>query len=193
MNREIFVQTDRLLLGEVLPTDNESIFELDSDRDVHQYLGDPIIHTIEDSQEIIANIRHHYKNNGIGRWAVIEKATNQFMGWCGLQLETKTVNHHTNFYDLGYRLIKRYWGFGFATESAKAVLTYGFDKLCISEVFADADINNVASKKVLKKVGLRHIETFDDEGYAVAWFTIKRQWMNGKSYTANSVQPQAWQ
>lgn len=179
MNREIFVETHRLLLGEVLPIDDKSILELDSDQSVHNYLGDPIIQTIEESQEIISNIRQQYKNHGLGRWAVIEKATGQFMGWSGLKLEAKTVNHHSNFYDLGYRLMPRYWGHGFATESAKAALAYGFEKLHIAEVFADADTNNVASKKVLEKVGLRYVETFDDKGYAVEWFTITRQEWNG--------------
>lgn len=59
---------------------------------------------------MIDSIRRQYIENGIGRWAVIDKESNNFVGWSGLKLITAKINNHQNFYDLGYRLIKRYWG-----------------------------------------------------------------------------------
>ena len=179
MSMKIFAETPRLMIREVLLEDARSFFELDSDPEVHRYLGDAVVESIDQSRKQIASIRQEYLENGIGRWAMIEKSTHHFLGWCGLKLEKRTINHHSNFYDLGYRLIKRYWGKGYATEAAKAVLGYGFGNRNIQEIYADADKNNIASKRVLEKAGLTFVETFDDEGYAVDWYKItKIEWQN---------------
>ncbi len=172
---QIFVETDRLILRELLPSDDKGMFELDSDKEVHQFLGNKPIENIEESRKIIEFVRQQYITNGIGRWAMIEKSTNNFMGWTGLKLVKETLNNHTNYYDLGYRLIKKYWGKGFATESAKASLEYGFTILQLTEIYGSADQNNLASRKVLEKAGLRYIETYDYDGRPTDWFKITRQ------------------
>lgn len=178
VKRNIFVETERLLLGELLPLDDKGMFELDSDHEVHQYLGDAVVEKIEQSQEVIEMIRKQYREHGIGRWAVLEKATQNFLGWAGLKLSKDTINKHSNFYDLGYRFIQKYWGNGFATEAAKASLLYGFEVMELHCVYAQADSANTASRNVLEKSGLRYVETFDDDGYAVDWFAItKEEWV----------------
>jgi ribosomal-protein-alanine N-acetyltransferase len=115
------IQTQRLILRELLPTDDQGMFELDSDPGVHLYLGNKPVTNIEQSRDVIAFVRRQYAELDIGRWAVIEKTTGNFVGWSGLKLITTIVNNHSNFYDIGYRFIKRYWGLGYATESAIAV------------------------------------------------------------------------
>ncbi len=67
---KIFAETERLILREILPEDDKGMFELDSDQDVHKYLGDNTVENIEQSRLIIANIRQQYAINGIGRWAI---------------------------------------------------------------------------------------------------------------------------
>lgn len=179
MERIIFVETERLLLGELLPMDEKGMFELDSDEEVHRYVSDGVVKSVEESAVVIDMIRAQYRSHGIGRWAVIEKTTQSFLGWAGLKVEKRTINNHTNFYDLGYRLIQKYWGKGFATEAARAALLYGFEALQLSEIYADADCENTASRNVLEKAGLRYVETFDDDGYAVDWFAITRdEWIS---------------
>lgn len=170
----IFEETNRLILREVLPEDEDGFYELDSDPEVHKYIGSEPIDTIEQARETIRFIRQQYIDNGIGRWAIIEKSTNNFIGWTGLKLIRKEINNHINYYDLGYRLLKKYWGNGFATEAASASLNYGFNKLALMEVYADANIENVASNNVLTKVGLRFVETFEKEGIINNWYQIKR-------------------
>lgn len=178
---KIFVETERLILRELLPSDDEGMFELDSDKDVHKYIGQPV-ENIEQSRAIIAAVRQQYTDYRIGRWAMIERSSNNFIGWTGLKFVTQPRNNHTNFYDLGYRLIKRYWGKGFATESAIASLNYGFEKMKLNEIFAMADMNNVTSINVLTKAGLKYVETFDDEGYAVGWYKISQEeWLRNQS------------
>ena len=175
---QIFAETPRLILRELLPADDKGMFELDSDLEVHRYLGNHPVNHIGQSREIIESIRQQYTDNGIGRWAVIEKDTNNFLGWAGLKLVKEPTNHHTGFHDLGYRLIKTYWGKGFATEAAKASLTYGFGTLNLDVIYGMADINNHASRHVLEKAGLRFIETFDLNGITHSWLTIhKEEWL----------------
>jgi RimJ/RimL family protein N-acetyltransferase len=169
---KIFAQTERLILRELLPTDDKGMFELDSDPEVHEYLGRKPVKTIEESRNLIAFIREQYNTNGIGRWAVIEKETQEFVGWAGLKLIREPINYHTNFYDLGYRFIRRYWGKGFATEAAKASLAYGFGQMQLKEIYGMAHIHNTASQQVLTKAGLQYLETFDYEGEQMHWYKI---------------------
>lgn len=171
---KIFLETERLILRELLPTDDSGMFELDSDKDVHKYLGNQPFTKIEESREIIEFIRKQYVDNGIGRWAMISKETGEFMGWTGFKLMKELTNNHVNYYDLGYRLIKRFWGKGYATESAKACLQYGFGELKLDKIYGMADTNNTASRHVLEKAGLKYVETFDFRGDLHDWFRISK-------------------
>jgi ribosomal-protein-alanine N-acetyltransferase len=164
------IETARLVLRELLPTDDTGMFELDSNAEVHTFLGNNPINSIEQAQQAIAFIQQQYRENGMGRLAVIEKSTDQFAGWAGLKLVKERINGHSNFYDLGYRLIPKYWGKGYATEAAKAVLQYGFNQLHLTEIYGMADVNNTASRKVLEKAGLHYVETFDLDDVPHAWF-----------------------
>lgn len=129
------------------------MYELDSDPKVHSYLGNKPVTNKQEVVDIINFIRQQYTYNGIGRWAIIDKKTNSFMGWAGLKLITNETNRHNNYYDLGYRLIKKYWGQGIATEAAIATLQYAFEKLNTNEVYAIADFKNIGSNKILTKIG----------------------------------------
>ncbi len=176
---KIFLQTNRLILREIIPEDETAFFELDSDPEVHKYLGNNPVTSIEQIRAAIQFIRQQYVDNGIWRWAVIEKSTNNFIGWAGLKLITEQINNHINYYDLGYRFIKKYWGLGYATEAAKASLEYGFDQLNLNEMYAMADVENSASNNVLKKIGFSFIETFDYERIKHNWYKIKKEnWEN---------------
>ena len=149
---KIFTETERLNLREILPTDIDGMFELHSDPEVHRFLGDQTVTSKEQTINIINFIRQQYIDYGVGRWAIIDKNTKNFIGWTGLEFVTESINNHKNFYDLGYRLIRKYWGQGIATETAFASLEYAFGKLNADKVFARADSENIRSHKVLKKV-----------------------------------------
>jgi ribosomal-protein-alanine N-acetyltransferase len=171
---KIFAETERLLLREFLLTDAHGMFELDSDPEVHRYLGKKPVQSIEQSQEMIAFIRQQYLDNGIGRWAVIEKVTSEFIGWAGLKLVREPINHHVDFHDVGYRFIRRYWGQGYATEAAQASVDYGFQVLHLPMLYAIADMRNLASRIVLAKVGLHHAGVFNHDGVPTAWLEAQR-------------------
>jgi ribosomal-protein-alanine N-acetyltransferase len=186
MSRAVYIETDRLLLGEIIAEDAARMFELDSSPEVHKYLCDRVPETIEDSLKIIGYIRQQYAENGCRRLAMIEKATGDFIGWTGIKLEEQETNVHVDFYDLGYRLIPRYWGRGFATESA---LASGFDKLGLEVIHGATDARNIASGKVLTKAGLKLIEQFEEDGYLCNWYGLDRADWNGEIQRATFVDP----
>lgn len=171
---KIFSETERLILREILPSDIDGMFELDSDPEVHKYLGNKPVTAREQISDVINFISQQYIENGIGRWAIIDKKTNDFIGWTGLKFVTELTNNHKNYYDLGYRLIKKYWGQGIATETAIASLKYAFEQLKANEVYAIADCENNGSNKILRKVGLNFIERFDFDGIEHNWYRITK-------------------
>ena len=103
---------------------------------------------------------------------MIEKDTNNFIGWCGLKLVKELTNKHINYYDLGYRLNKTYWGKGLGTEAAKATVDYGFHNMKLKAIYAIADSQNSASKNIIQKVGLKYINTFKLDNTDHDWFEI---------------------
>jgi ribosomal-protein-alanine N-acetyltransferase len=82
------IETERLILRELLPTDDKAMFILDSNPNVHKFLGNQPVISIEESRKYISSIREQYLDNGIGRFAVILKETDEFIGWAGLGLNT---------------------------------------------------------------------------------------------------------
>lgn len=170
------IETERLILRELRMTDLDGMFELDSDPEVHKYLGNKPVKTIGESKIILENVLNQYQERGIGRWAAIEKNTGDFIGWSGIRLNTEyNMNGFTKYYDVGYRLIKRYWGKGYATESGKAAVDYAFKTLKLQELYATTEIGNQASHNALLKIGLTYIEDFyfEQEQLNLRWYQIK--------------------
>ena len=169
------IETERLLLRELRATDLEGMFELDSNPLVHQYLGNKPIKTKAEAQKILASVLNQYTERGIGRWAVIHKQTGEFMGWSGLRLNTEyNMNGFTKYYDVGYRLIPKYWGKGYATESGKVAVNYAFTTLKLPELYATTEIGNQASHNALLKLGLSYIEDFyfEQEHLNLRWYAL---------------------
>ncbi len=171
---KIFAETERFILREILQSDLDGMFELDSDPEVHKYLGNKTISDKNQIAQVINFVRQQYIDHGIGRWAIIDKRTNAFMGWTGLKFVTEVTNGHKNYYDLGYRLIRKYWGLGIATETALISLDYAFNTIKIDEVYAAASCENLASNKILQKVGMNFIETFYYEDINCNWYKIDK-------------------
>ena len=175
---KVFAETERLILREIMPTDIEGMFELDSNPEVHTYLGNKPVKTREETEKVIEFIRAQYVERGIGRWAAIEKSSGDFIGWSGLKLNTgekDSLNGKQDFYDIGYRFIPRYWGKGYATESAIVALDHGFMVMHYETIAGIALIDNVGSNKVLQKIGLHYIEDFDCEGTRASWYELNKE------------------
>lgn len=171
---KIFIETERLILREIIPEDAEAFFAMDSNPEVVKYVGIKPLTDINQSTEMIESIRNQYTENGIGRWAVIRKEDGKMVGWSGLKL-IKEINNHQNIHDLGYRFTPEYWGKGYATETSIAVLNYAFNEMKLDKVFAYADVENEASNHVLRKLAFEEKETFIDEGDNCFWYELKKE------------------
>lgn len=177
MKMKVFVETERLILRELVDKDASAIFELDSDPLVHTYLGNNPMQTMKQSKEVIEFVRKQYSENGIGRWATIEKESGDFIGWTGLKVEDKLTNGHVNYNDLGFRFKPKYWGKGYATESAIACLDYGFDVLGWEKIYGAADVDNLGSNGVFRKLNFSLINTFHYDNIKCNWYEmIKKDW-----------------
>lgn len=174
---ENHIETERFVLRNLEKEDAQGMFELDSDPEVLIYLGNNPLTSIEQSKKIIENVHKQYEKNGIGRWAIIDKNTEEFIGWTGLKYEEK-VREDFNYYDLGYRLKKKFWGKGIATETSLISLEYGFNTLNLERISATAHVKNLASNKVLQKVRLRFVEEIIIDGERCNWYSItKSNWL----------------
>jgi ribosomal-protein-alanine N-acetyltransferase len=151
-----FPETERLYFREFTLADTQMLYEMHQDPEITRYTGDPIPW---DSVELVAQILKdtimpQYRQK-IGRWAVHLKSDGTFIGWCGLKDIGKEI-------DLGYRYMQQYWGKGYATEAAQAVLNYGLDQQ-LPNIIGRASVHNPASLKVLEKIGLIYKERYIEE------------------------------
>lgn len=168
----VHLQTQRLIIRDIEKTDVEGIFALDSDPEVLRFIGTPVMKERSEAENVIAWIRKQYQENGIGRWAMEERTTGRFIGWTGLKLEKQIRPFH--YYDLGYRLIRTYWGQGYATESARACLNHGFEVLNYPEISAVAEAKHNASNHILRKIGLKQGDPFTFEGKQCNWYSLRK-------------------
>ena len=152
------VETDRLGLREILVSDAETMFELNSDPEVLRYTGDDPFESVEATREFLENYSD-YQRNGFGRWIVVLKATGEILGWCGLKRDRET-----NEVDIGYRFFRKHWNKGYATEAAKACLVFGFEELELDKIIGRARKENTASLNVFDKLGMSFKEGFEEDG-----------------------------
>lgn len=176
---KILLEKERLILIKLEFTAENDLFEMDADPEVHLYIENNPVKSIGEITKAIEMLKKQYVEYGIGRWAVIDKLTNECVGWSGLKYIKQPLNNHSDFYEPGHRFKKKHWGKGFATESSKAILDYGFKNLNVDSVFAITDPKNLNSKKVLTRLGFDFKETFDYKGSPTDWFELKKStWEN---------------
>lgn len=161
-------ESARLRFRPIAMDDAQDLFELDSNPKVHRFLGNRPAASITESVEVVKKILSQYEEFDIGRWAVIEKVSGAFLGWAGLKYELDLRS--TAYYDIGYRFKEQYWGKGFAGEAAQAWINHGFNELHLNQICGAAHVDNLASNKILTKIGLIWKEEFVVEGNRCNWY-----------------------
>jgi len=169
----VHIETDRLIMRPFELSDAEALFEMESLPEVYKYLGMEPMKDVNGVKKYIEWIQSQYRDNGIGRSVVVLKENNKVIGWSGLKLEKEIRDFH--YYDIGYRFHPDYWGKGIATESAQASLKFGFEKMGYSEICAAADAKNIASNKILEKIGLKRGEQFQFESTLCNWYSLNQR------------------
>jgi RimJ/RimL family protein N-acetyltransferase len=166
------VRTARLVMRRLVPDDAQSMFDLDADPEVLRYLpGAPRV-SVEEARRSLVDYQAIYRDDGFARWAVIEQATGEWLGWCGLRRQPDGE------VDVGYRFRRATWGRGFATESARASLAYGFEVLDLPRIIGTAHPDNARSIRVLEKIGLRFEKDTTYEGTPAVLLALARdEWL----------------
>jgi len=158
-----FLETEHLILRPITLEDAVEFYEMDSQPEVHTYLQEAPLETIDEAINLINHLHHQYHQYGIGRVAVIDKSTYEFIGWTGFKYIPKNepINQQSDYLDFGYRLRKESWGKGYATEAAQACLQYFHEKLYDFKIHALTHVDNNASRHILEKIGFEIEETFE--------------------------------
>ncbi|CAM3462657.1 GNAT family N-acetyltransferase [Pseudomonas floridensis] len=145
----ITLSTERLQLRDLQVADVPDLAAILGDADVMRYSVRGVLNE-QATAEFVRNCRHAYQTDGFGPQAVIESSTARLIGFCGLNTERVEGVMEV---EIGYRLAPSRWGHGLATEAALATLHHGFDTLQLASVIAIVQPENLASVKVLHKVG----------------------------------------
>lgn len=145
---ETFV-TDRLRLRPPTLSDAESIHSAyATDPEVTRYLIWQPHKNIEETNAFLTRCAEGWLTGSEFPWAITLKESGELIGMVGLRI-------HDFKADLGYNLAQRFWGNGFATEAVTAIVNWALTQPQIFRVWAMCDVDNLASARVLEKVGMK--------------------------------------
>lgn len=156
------IQTERLLIRSFQEPDIPAYAEIVADPRVTRYLGDGRPQSYHEAARYVRDCIALEAETGMGRYAVV--LDGELIGFCGFKPDGEHI-------DFGWRYAQRHWGKGFATEAARAVLRYGVEELDLWGIVAVAYEANVASVRVIEKLGFRFRERTADEHGVMVWYT----------------------
>ncbi|MDL2281671.1 GNAT family N-acetyltransferase [Parabacteroides sp. OttesenSCG-928-G06] len=171
--KKMNIETERLILRPVIESDAEDIYEYARNKNVGIHAGWEPHENIEATREVMKEVFLGQESV----FGMVLKETGKLFGTIGLIPDPKRQNDNTRM--LGYAIGEDYWGKGFTTEAALALLRYGFEELGLDLISAYCYPYNEGSKSVLKKCGFRYEgklsqaekrydgKVFDNECYAV--------------------------
>jgi RimJ/RimL family protein N-acetyltransferase/predicted enzyme related to lactoylglutathione lyase len=160
--RDVFLETDRLVLHPVTEADAPDLLALDNDPAVMRYINGGRPTSPEDIRDrTLPKLLHDHACTGTrGFWAAREKGTGTFLGWFELR---PLDEHDPAVVELGYRLNRAAWGRGYATEGARALVDKGFTELGVRRVTANTMAVNTGSRRVMEKAGLTFLRAYTED------------------------------
>jgi ribosomal-protein-alanine N-acetyltransferase len=146
------IRTERLVLRDFEEADWKSVHDYASDLEVVRYV-DWGPNTIEETKSFIQRAIAHQHEQPRRNYdlAVALKSQKLIIGGCGIHVSNPDNREGW----IGYVLNRNFWGQGYATETAKALLKFGFEQLNLHRIFATCDPANIASARVLEKIGMK--------------------------------------
>jgi RimJ/RimL family protein N-acetyltransferase len=160
------LETSRLSLREFKMDDLDELTALRADPLVWKYLGE------QPREKVAERLRFYiscYESHGFGMCGVSYKGESALIGWSGLQpLED------SGEVEIGYGFAQAHWGKGLASEAARALLRYGFEHLGLERIVAVALPENIASRRVMEKLGMKYERNEPHYGFDCAYYAISR-------------------
>ncbi len=165
---KIIGYTPRFYLRETTVDDAAFWHELNKDPEVVKYTGDVPFESVASARKFLLDY-DHYKRYNRGRWSIIDRTTEESMGWCGLK-----YHEEGDYTDLGYRLPQAHWGKGIATETSHLSMMYGFQRLGLETIVGHAMPDNPASLRVLEKMGMSGDRVFEEDGFMLRELSVSK-------------------
>jgi RimJ/RimL family protein N-acetyltransferase len=153
------LHTARLDLRPIADADADALFALHSNSFVLRYWDSPPWTERSRAERFIAACRQIADEGTGARLALARASDKAFLGWCGLT----SWNPEYRSASLGYCLDEAAWGHGYATEAARALLQWAFETLDLNRVQAETDTRNLASARVLEKIGFQREGTLRED------------------------------
>ncbi|RPI76894.1 MAG: N-acetyltransferase [Desulfobacteraceae bacterium] len=165
------LETERLNLRELTAADAEFMLGLLNEPSFLRFIGDRGVRTLEDSRQyILKGPVGSYARHGFGMWLVALKESQAAIGLCGLVKRDFLPD-----VDIGFAFLPGFWSQGYAYESAAAVKAYAISVLGLKRLVAIVNPDNLASAKLLEKIGLRfeRMLTLPESGEEIRLFVME--------------------
>ncbi len=143
------LETERLILREVTLNNAEEFFVHRSDKETMKYIGKPLHKNVSETIAIIDKIINGVQSNETIAWAITLKGNPKFLGTIGYHRISR--EHHPG--EIGYMIGKEHWNKGIVSEAAEKIIDFGFTKMKFHSIEGVIEPNNIASRKLLKKLG----------------------------------------
>jgi len=164
------LETSRLTLRYITSRDAEALMSVLGDPEVMQFsiIG---VHDRQQIRQFIEQRLLSYLECGFGLYALVHKQDQQMIGYCGFFLQAIEQQKEV---EIGYRLARKYWGQGLATEAAQAVLEYGQQRFNFQRFVCLVEPANTRSIRVATKLGMRLEKQIIYHGLDVEMYSLNR-------------------
>lgn len=145
------IKTTRLILKNYTDQERESFYAMNRDPEVMRFF--PSVLTKEESDAMLKRLSDGINQRGWGFWGAFLE--DELIGMIGIN-PIPFEAHFTPAVEVGWRLAKKHWGKGYATEGALAAIDYGFKTLGLKEIVSFTTLHNLPSQKVMVRLGMTH-------------------------------------
>ncbi len=145
------LETDRLILRELIDSDIDELFKIFSSEEVTKYYGMYAFKEIDEVKKMIQYFIDGFKEERQIRWCIVLKSTGKAIGTCGFHC----FNQRHYRAEIGYELAEKYWGHGYMNEALQRIIRYGFENLNFMRIEGLIYPENISSRKSLEKLGFK--------------------------------------
>ncbi len=152
------IATERLILRNWCEGDRQAFFEMNADPKVMRFFERT--RNRAEADELFDRLAAEIHRKRYGFWAMELRKTGQVIGFTGL----RDIDFDATFtpaVEIGWRLLARHWGNGYATEAARACLAHGFEQMGLAEIVSFAVVENWPSRRVMERIGMHREPEFD--------------------------------
>lgn len=164
------IETLRLRLRRFTPEDADELYSIYSHPELFQYMSNEKPLLLPEIRGLINSLIVNWQKHHLGVWAVVYKREQKIIGHCGFKFL-----ENTGEIQMGYLLLQPYWGRGLATEAAEAALGFGFEVAQLKRIVAIAKPENIASRRVMEKVGMKYEKDAYYYNNYVVYYSILRE------------------